>query len=127
MILIDHITTSASFTKDELLYRYQYSNHIGSATLEIDNKNNIISYEEYHPYGTTAYQAVNASIKALAKRYRYSGLERDEESGFGYHGARYYLLWIGRWISCDPIGISGDLSLYNYCNDNPCILSDARG
>jgi RHS repeat-associated protein len=63
----------------------------------------VISYEEYHPYGATAYQAQNATIKAAAKRYRYTGMERDEESGLEYHSARYYLPWLGRWLSCDPL------------------------
>ena len=38
------------------------------------------------------------------KRYRYTGKERDEESGLHYHGARYYAPWLGRWTSCDPKG-----------------------
>jgi len=29
-------------------------------------------------------------------------MERDEESGLNYHGARYYAAWLGRWTSCDP-------------------------
>jgi len=88
----------------EKLVRYQLSNHLGSATLETDDSvaARVISYEEYHPYGTTAYQAMNEDIKAAGKRYRYTGKERDDESGFNYHGARYYAPWLGRWMSCDP-------------------------
>ena len=87
------------------LVRYQLHNHLGSACLELDGTVNakVISYEEYHPYGTTAYLAQNAAIKAAAKRYRYTGMERDEESGLEYHSARYYLPWLGRWLSCDPL------------------------
>jgi len=61
------------------LIRYIYSNHLQSASLELDENSLIISYEEYHPYGTTSYQAMKASIQAVAKRYRYTGKERDEE------------------------------------------------
>jgi RHS repeat-associated protein len=86
------------------LVRYQLPNHQDSACLELDGSEAaaVISYEEYHPYGTTAYQARNASIRSAAKRYRFTGMERDEESGLGYHGARYYAPWLGRWLSCDP-------------------------
>ena len=86
------------------LVRYQLHNHLGSACLELDGSDAaaVISYEEYHPYGTTAYQARNASIRSAAKRYRFTGMERDEESGLGHHGARYYAPWLGRWLSCDP-------------------------
>lgn len=85
------------------LVRYQFSNHLGTACMETSDSANpkIISYEEYHPYGTTSYQAVNKDIKASAKRYRYTGKERDEESGLYYHGARYYAPWLGRWSSAD--------------------------
>ncbi|MDR2737188.1 MAG: RHS repeat-associated core domain-containing protein, partial [Gracilibacteraceae bacterium] len=89
-----------------VLLRYQYSNHLGSAVLELDDKAKIISYEEYHPFGTSAYRAMNSDIRAAANRYRYTGKERDEESGLYYHGARYYAPWLMRWVSCDPIGIS---------------------
>jgi hypothetical protein len=32
-----------------IVFRYQYSNHLGSVGLELDEDANIISYEEYHP------------------------------------------------------------------------------
>ena len=90
---------------EKRLVRYQLHNHLGSANLELDDSDNasVISYEEYHPYGTTAYQARNAAIRSAAKRYRFTGMERDEESGLEYHGARYYAPWLGRWLSCDPL------------------------
>ena len=40
------------------LIRYQHSNHLGSSSLELDEKAQIISYEEYAPYGSSTYQAV---------------------------------------------------------------------
>ena len=40
------------------LIRYQFGNHLGSASLELDDQAQIISYEEYTPYGSTSYQAV---------------------------------------------------------------------
>jgi hypothetical protein len=60
--------------------RYQYDNHLGSATLECDESGEIISYEEFHPYGTTAWWAQDSSIQVSLKRYRYIGMERDDRS-----------------------------------------------
>ena len=109
------------------LIRYQFANHLGSATLELDESAEIISYEEYYPYGSTSYEAVRKQVEASPKRYRYAGKERDEETGLYYHGARYCASWLGRWISCDPLGILDSLSLYVYTKSNPIVFSDPSG
>ena len=44
--------------------RYQFDNHLGTATLELDETGLVISYEEYHPYGTTAYFVGPGGISA---------------------------------------------------------------
>ena len=85
------------------------------------------SYEEYHPYGTSAYRAVKSNIEAPPKRYRYTGMERDEESGLSYHHARYYATWLARWVGPDPNSIRSGINLYSYCNDCPCGYSDRQG
>lgn len=108
------------------LIRYQFGNHLGSASLELADQAQIISYEEYSPYGSTTYQAVRSQTET-PKRYRYTGMERDEESGFEYHSARYYLPWLGRWISADPGGLDGGINLYEYGRSNPIRLIDLEG
>ena len=90
--------TAGSDKAPAQLVRYQYGNHLGSAVLELDDQANIITYEEYFPFGSTSYQAV-ASQTDLPKRYRYTGKERDEENDLYYHGARYYAPWLGRWTA----------------------------
>jgi RHS repeat-associated protein len=114
---------------DRRTVRFIMSNHLDSVAMELSGGADpgIINYEEYHPYGTTAYQAVNAAIKAAAKRYRYTGMERDEETGLSYNTARYYVPWLARWLSADPIGISGGINVYNYVNANPIKLVDPSG
>lgn len=109
------------------IIRYQLDNHLGSAGLELDQDGNVISYEEYHPYGTTAYQTGRSGAEVSLKRYRYTGKERDEETGLNYHGARYYALWLGRWVSCDPIGIADRLNIYDYVSNNPVRFFDPNG
>jgi len=87
----------------------------------------VISYEEYHPYGTSAYRAVVSGVEVSAKRYRYTGKERDEETGLYYHGARYLAPWLGRWVSADPAGLLDGAGVYSYVKGNPVRLSDPRG
>ena len=108
------------------LTRYQLGNHLGSALLELDDAGRIISYEEYHPYGSTAYQAVRSQTET-PKRYRFAGMERDEETGFQYHTLRYYAPWLGRWTSADPLGITGGLNLFAYARHDPIGNSDLTG
>jgi RHS repeat-associated protein len=108
------------------LIRYQLGNYLGSAILELDDQSQIISYEEYYPYGSTSYQAVRSQTET-PKRYRYTGKERDEESGLYYNVARYYAPWLGRWTSCDPEGLVDGPNLYRYARDNPLTYSDPQG
>ena len=51
--------------------RYQYDNHLGSASLELDAYANIISYKEYHPFGTTSYRSGRTETETSQKRYKY--------------------------------------------------------
>jgi RHS repeat-associated protein len=109
------------------IWRYQLSNHIGSAATEITEAGDIISYEEYHPYGTSAYRAVDSSIDVSAKRYRYTGMERDEETGLGYHTARYYASWLGRWTAADPSGLGDGPNRYLHTQGDPVGGVDLNG
>jgi RHS repeat-associated protein len=118
--------TASSDQAPRQLIRYQFGNHLGSASLELDEQAQIISYEEYAPYGSSTYKAVRSQTET-AKRYRYTGKERDEESGFYYHGARYYTTWLGRWASADPIGIKGGVNGYLYVECRPIVAADPTG
>jgi RHS repeat-associated protein len=109
------------------LYRHQYGNHLGSAVVELDDQARIISYEEYHPYGTSAYRALTNRVDVPPKRYRYTGKDRDDESGLYYHGARHYAPWLGRWTSYDPAGMAAGTNLYRYGADNPIRFIDPTG
>lgn len=64
--------------------RYQYTNHLGTATLEVNEETNVITYEEYYPYSSTAF--TNTQNVMTTKHYRYIGKERDDESGLVYTG-----------------------------------------
>jgi RHS repeat-associated protein len=110
------------------LMRYQFSNHLGSVSLELDATGQMISYEEYYPYGNSSYQAGRSAVEVTLKRYRYTGIERDEESGLNYHNARYCASWLGTWLSVDPEQAKfPDWSPYSYALDNPVVFTDASG
>lgn len=108
------------------LVRYQFRNHLRSAVLELGDQSDIISYEEYFPFGSTSYQAV-ANQTDAPKRYRYTDKERDDENDLYYHGARYYAPWLGRWTACDPADLVDGLSPFVYARCNPTNLKDPQG
>lgn len=106
--------------------RYQYTNHLPTVCLELNETAAVLSYEEYFPYGSTSYQAVSAQTD-LPKRYRWSGKERDEENGLSYHSARYYAPWLGRWTSADPEHLADGPNVYAYARQNPITVTDPTG
>ena len=128
IVLID-TRIKANHDAEASLIRYQYGNHLGTASLELDGSNDakIISYEEYYPFGSTSYQATDQLREVPIKRYRYTGKERDEESGLEYHSARYYAPWLGRWMSCDPGGLIDGFNIFIYVNNNPIKMHDLNG
>lgn len=107
-------------------FRYSYDNLLGSSCLEVDAEGNLISQEEYYPYGGTAVWMARSQQEANYKTIRYSGKERDS-TGLYYYGYRYYQPWVGRWLSADPSGVSAGLNVFCFVNNNPASFTDDVG
>ncbi|MDR2835969.1 MAG: RHS repeat-associated core domain-containing protein, partial [Bacteroidales bacterium] len=61
-------------------------------------------------------------------QYKFSGKERDIETGYGYFGARYYSSELGIWISTDPLSDKyPSTTPFAYCRNNPIMLIDPNG
>jgi len=108
--------------------RYQYSNNLQSVGLELDQNADIISYEEYYPFGGNSYSAPENDIDVPRKRYKYCGKEQDEETGLYYYGARYYAPWLCRFTSVDPKALEYvHQSTYVFADNNPVVKYDVNG
>lgn len=105
--------------------RYSLDNHIGSVNIELDGSGNILSREEYYPFGGTAVLMGNSS-EVKYKYVRYSGKERDS-AGLYYYGHRYFAPWLFRWISPDPAGTRDMINAYCFVGNNPATSYDASG
>jgi RHS repeat-associated protein len=79
----------------------------------------------FSPFGELR---VDQRTTSWNSRYTFSAKEKDEESGYGYFGARYYDSDLSIWLSVDPMSDKyPSLSPYNYCANNPVRLVDPNG
>jgi RHS repeat-associated protein len=64
---------------------------------------------------------------ATGNTLRYTGRERDPDTGLYYYRARYYDPDIGRFLSEDPLGFGAGVNFYTYVGNNPLIANDPMG
>jgi len=124
------IDTNNSDPENQLsipLIRYRYDNHLRSAIIETNDIGEVISYEEYHPYGTSCYRSSKSGFNLSLKRYRFSDKELDDETNLYYFETRYYVAWLGRWTSSDTAGFTDGFNLYQYCHNSPIVIQDLDG
>jgi RHS repeat-associated protein len=100
---------------------FHLPDNLGSGVVVVDGTGAPVNREEYTPYGETSFGSF------ARKRYRFTGKERDEESGLNYHGARYLNLVLARWLSTDPAGPVRSTNLYGYGEGAPTRLIDPDG
>jgi len=108
---------------------YYFSDHLGSASVITDANGNVQEQYFFYPYG-----GLVASVGSDPNHYKFTGKERDSESGLDNFGARYDASSMGRFMSADPVFISADrltdpqsLNLYAYVRNNPLSLVDPTG
>lgn len=104
-------------------YRYTFTDHLGSASLELAEDARIISQEIYYPFGETAW---SCESEVSYRTVRYSGKERDA-TGLYYYDFRYYIPWLQRWMNPDPAGTVDGLNLYRMVRNSPVTFFDELG
>jgi RHS repeat-associated protein len=105
---------------------FYHSDHLGSASWITDSAGIAVQHLQYLPYGEPY---INQHPYGYSERFTFTGKERDEETGYGYFGARYmdHELMTG-WLSVDPMaGKYPSISPYAYCAWNPVKLVDPDG
>ena len=101
--------------------QFQLGDHLGSSNVVVDSAGALVNREELTPYGATSFGSFSR------KRYRFTGKERDEESGLNYHSARYYAPWAAKWLSADPLGAAAGINIYVYAGSSPLNFVDGSG
>jgi RHS repeat-associated protein len=126
--------------------RYFYSDHLGSHGLVTSATGAIQEESDYHPYGEEAVIVDTLSTQP----YKFTGKERDAESGLDYFIVRHYSSALGRFMQPDefkggPVdafdGETGppgplpyanifnpqSLNKYSYTYNNPLRYTDPNG
>ena len=90
--------------------------------------------QDYTPYGQEVFTTAQMSrlqTTACPPSYKFTGYERDSETGLDYAFARYYSPRLARFLSTDPLGGGiGNLQSHNayaYVANNPLRLTDPSG
>jgi RHS repeat-associated protein len=123
-----------SYLGDSLFAEYAYNltlfihkDHLGSTRVMTSLNRTIYDSMDYLPYGE---QISGGSTTT----HKFTGKERDAESGLDDFEARYYGSTIGRFVSVDVKMVDqrrlGDpqlMNMYAYCRNNPLRLVDPDG
>jgi RHS repeat-associated protein len=113
---------------------YYFSNHLGSHSM-VTSATGVCEQDiDYYPYGGV----IADHCATVAQHYKFTGKERDSESGLDEFGARYYGSSLGRFMTPDwsdepdPVPHANiqnpqSLNLYGYVQNNPLSQRDADG
>ena len=143
----------ATYSEEYHKTYYWHSDHLGSAHFITDYQGNEYQRIEYTPYGEE-WVELEPDAGDIYLPYRFTGKERDEETGLYYYGARYLDPVYSRWLSTDPAvgdylpsaptsddarkrnqnlpGMGGvfnsiNMQLYHYAGNNPIRYIDPDG
>jgi RHS repeat-associated protein len=127
---------------------YYFSDHLGSHSV-VTNIAGLAEQDiDYYPYGGMvndycATQGYPNCTTPVPQNYKFTGKERDAETGLDFSEARYFTSSQGRFVSPDPFSIVGDASnrdhfntylsqpqnwnLYAYTWNNPLRYTDPTG
>ena len=121
--------------------RYLTPDHLGSTRVVTDGSGDVLTRHDYLPFGeeikpahgnrtaVTGYTATRLD----GPSQKFTGKERDGESGLDYFGARYFGGGGGRFTSVDALLSSGDVgqpqswNRYSYVFNNPLRFIDPSG
>ncbi|HWW15450.1 MAG TPA: RHS repeat-associated core domain-containing protein [Candidatus Dormibacteraeota bacterium] len=119
---------------------YYFSDHLGShGVVETVTTTGTTSCDQdidFYPYGGV--ENDYCSSTSVPQRHKFTGKERDAESGLDNFGARYNASSLGRFMTPDwaaraitvPYAVFGDpqsLNLYGYVRNDPVSRIDADG
>ena len=122
--------------------RFLTPDHLGSTRVVTQavvsgSDGGVVSRHDYLPFGeeigSLGGRTTALKYSASGTAQKFTGKERDNESGLDYFGARYFSGAEGRFTSVDPENASGDpadpqsWNGYAYARNNPLLYVDPDG
>ena len=121
--------TVGPVSTDAMGTRFYLGDHLGTAQMELSAGGTGGGWPvwsgQFDSYGQ------ELSTDATSFKYKFTGQERDAESGNDYFHVRYFGSGVGRFMSPDPLGGHPEdpqtLNRYAYARNNPLLFSDPTG
>jgi RHS repeat-associated protein len=121
--------SAASAQAPDVAVEYYHVDAVGSVRAVTDQSGNVVRRHDYFPFGDGPVE-----VTAGAEPLRFTGKERDAETGLDYFGARYYAQHSGRLTTVDPV-LNTEAALidpqrwnrYSYALNNPTAYVDQDG
>lgn len=119
--------------------RWIVTDQLGTPRMIFDESGGFanVSRHDYLPFGEELFAGGRTTSNGYTnndgERERFTGYERDNESGLDYAHARYFANTQGRFTSPDPLMASGHLTQpqswnrYSYVSNNPINETDPSG
>jgi RHS repeat-associated protein len=112
---------------------YYFADHLGAARIVANSSGSVLDDSDFYPF-----EGERVVTSSSGSNYKFTGKERDSESGLDNFGARYYSSSAGRFMTPDwsnalqPVPYADlknpqSLNLYGYVDDNPLSRSDEDG
>ncbi|MCF7855312.1 MAG: hypothetical protein K9N51_10985 [Candidatus Pacebacteria bacterium] len=110
---------------------YAITDHLGTVRALTDDTGAVAEAYRYDAWGNVlgVFDGNGQTLlgSALGNRFLFHGREYSSTTGLYNFRARWYDPTTGRWLSKDPIGISGGLNQYVFCGNNPVNFVDPLG
>ncbi len=108
---------------------WAHADHLGSIQALTDATGSVIERYRYSAFGQPTVLGPDGSPVQVAARqpFAFTGREWEPETGLSFHRTRFLDPTLGRWLSRDPMGEAGGISLYGYVNNNPTNAIDPLG
>lgn len=115
-----------SAIKPPLVY-YIHTDHLDTPRVVVDKNNNVRWRWMSEPFGVNVPETNPSGLGEFTFNLRFPGQVFDQESGLHDNWFRSYDSSIGRYITSDPIGLSGGINTYSYVGGNPVSDVDPNG